>query len=226
MSISTSGVSLKWGPTPVSLSKVIEIKDFPDLGSAPESIETTTLSDKSQTYIPGILSQGAMEFTANYMKADYSAVSEDTDTDLYYALEFGENGSEGIFMWRGRHFVWVSAAGVNSPVEMKISVVPSTAPSLAVDIESVTLAGLTEGEESEELVISYTDTPGGPVILAYKWQISDAEDGEFSDIAGAISATYMPISSDVGKFIRCQVTATGFASGTVASNAQEVQESL
>ena len=33
-------------------TKLIDIKDFPDLGGAPEMLETTTLSDKMQTYIP------------------------------------------------------------------------------------------------------------------------------------------------------------------------------
>ena len=34
--------------------KLIDIKEFPDLGGAPEMLETTTLSDNMQTYIPGM----------------------------------------------------------------------------------------------------------------------------------------------------------------------------
>jgi len=45
MAISTQGVTLKWGTSATSLSKVVDIKDFPDLGGAPEVLETTTLSD-------------------------------------------------------------------------------------------------------------------------------------------------------------------------------------
>lgn len=45
--------------------KVIDIKEFPDLGGAPENLETTTLSDRMQTYIAGIQSLDALEFSAN-----------------------------------------------------------------------------------------------------------------------------------------------------------------
>jgi len=130
MAISTHGVTLKWGESAAALTKAIDIKDFPDLGGAPELLETTTLSDAAQTYINGIQSMSAMEFTANYTKADYEAVLADAHKELYYALEFGNAGSEGIFEWQGEHAVWVVGAGVNAVTEMKISIAPSTKPTL------------------------------------------------------------------------------------------------
>jgi len=130
MAISTYGVTLKWGTSPASLDKVIDIKNFPDLGGAPELIETTTLSDPAQTYIQGIQSMEAMEFRANYTKEDFEAVEADANTPLYYALEFGTSGSEGVFEWQGSHTVWVTGADVNGVVEMVISITPSTKPTL------------------------------------------------------------------------------------------------
>mgnify|MGYP000916620055 FL=1 len=130
MAISTYGVTLKWGTSAETLTKAIDVKDFPDLGGAPELLETTTLSDAAQTYINGIQSMSAMEFTANYTKSDYEAVLADANKKLYYALEFGTAGSEGIFEWQGEHDVWVVGAGVNAVTEMKISIAPSTKPTL------------------------------------------------------------------------------------------------
>ena len=130
MAISTYGVTLKWGTTAAALTKEIDIKDFPDLGGAPELLETTTLSDAAQTYINGIQSLSAMEFTTNYTKADYETVLADANKKLYYALEFGTAGSEGIFEWQGEHAAWVVGAGVNAVTEMKISIAPSTKPTL------------------------------------------------------------------------------------------------
>lgn len=130
MAISTYGVTLKWGTDALTMTKEIDIKDFPDLGGAPELLETTTLSDAAQTYINGIQSLSAMEFTANYTKADYEAVLADANKKLYYALEFGASGSEGIFEWQGEHAAWVVGAGVNAVTEMKISIAPSTKPTL------------------------------------------------------------------------------------------------
>ena len=127
MAISTQGVTLKWGATSAGVKKVIDIKDFPDLGGAPETLETTTLSDEMQTYILGIQGSGMMEFTANYTKADFQAVVADANKDLYYALDFG---TEGTFEWQGQHTAWVVGAGVNAVTEFKIGIAPSTKPKL------------------------------------------------------------------------------------------------
>jgi hypothetical protein len=51
MAISTYQVFLMLGE-----EKLIDIKDFPDLGGAPETLDTTTLSDNMTTSIPGIQS--------------------------------------------------------------------------------------------------------------------------------------------------------------------------
>ena len=133
MAISTYGITLKWGTDPESLTKKVDIKDFPDLAGAPELLETTHFLNPAQTFILGIQSMDAMEFTANYTKSDYEAVLADANKKLYYALEFGIDGSEGVFEWQGEHTVWVTGAGVNAVVEMKIGIAPSTKPTLKTD---------------------------------------------------------------------------------------------
>lgn len=130
MAITTYGITLKWGTDPESLTKKVDIKDFPDLGGAPELLETTHFLNPAQTFVLGIQSMDAMEFTANYTKSDYEAVLADANKKLYYALEFGIDGSEGVFEWQGEHTVWVTGAGVNDVVEMKIGIAPSTKPTL------------------------------------------------------------------------------------------------
>lgn len=130
MAITTYGITLKWGIDPESLTKKVDIKDFPDLGGAPELLETTHFLNPAQTFVLGIQSMDAMEFTANYTKSDYEAVLADANKKLYYALEFGIDGSEGVFEWQGEHTVWVTGAGVNAVVEMKIGIAPSTKPTL------------------------------------------------------------------------------------------------
>ena len=127
MAINTCNVTLKSGTSSTALQKLVDIKDFPDLGGAPELLETTTLSDCAQTFINGVQSVDALEFTANYTKEDYLRVKADEGKDLYYALEFGEDGEYGIFEWQGQHSVWVTGGGVNEVVEMNIQIAPSTA---------------------------------------------------------------------------------------------------
>lgn len=126
MAISTYGVVLKSGASEGELTKLVDIKDFPDLGGAPEMLETTTLSDDKQTYILGIQSMDAMEFTYNYDDTVFDTVEGRLATDTYFQLEFGENGADGIFSWQGEGTTWVTGGGVNAVVEAKLSIAPST----------------------------------------------------------------------------------------------------
>lgn len=139
MAISTYKVFLMKGTTSggtTTYEKLVDIKDFPALGGAPEMLETTTLSDKMKTYIPGIQDTEALEFTANYTKTDYEAIYALRDTDLDLAVWFGgteetdgtvtPTGSDGKFSFKGKLDVYVDGGGVNAVVDMKINVAPST----------------------------------------------------------------------------------------------------
>ena len=136
MAISTYKVFLmKKGTSGNDYSKLIDIKDFPDLGGSPELLETTTLSDKMQTYIPGIQSNDALEFTTNYTKTDYETLAALVDTEADYAVWFGgseeggvvtPDGSNGKFSFKGKLSVHVNGGGVNEVVDMTITIVPST----------------------------------------------------------------------------------------------------
>jgi hypothetical protein len=115
--------------------KLVDIKDFPDLGGAPEMLETTTLSDGAQTFIPGIQTLEALTFNANYDKSDYDKLVALEGAENKFAVWFGgteENGiatpdgSEGKFNFNGRLSVFVTGGGVNEVVGMTITIAPST----------------------------------------------------------------------------------------------------
>lgn len=134
MAISTYKVFLM-KKTSDTWSKLIDIKDFPDLGGSPELLETTTLSDKMQTYIPGIQSLDALEFTANYTKTDYTTLKALEGEETDYAVWFGgtesggvvtPNGNDGKFSFKGALSVFASGGGVNEVVDMTITIAPST----------------------------------------------------------------------------------------------------
>ena len=135
MAISTYKIFLMVKGTGDTYSKLIDIKDFPDLGGAPEMLETTTLSDNMQTYIPGIQSLDALEFTANYTKADFTALKGMEGTEKDFAVWFGgtesggvltPDGSDGKFEFKGQLSVFPVGGGVNEVVDMTITIAPST----------------------------------------------------------------------------------------------------
>lgn len=115
--------------------KLIDIKEFPDLGGTPEMLETTTLSDKMQTYIPGIQSLDALEFNANYTLEEYKKLKALEGIDNEYAVWFGgteagdtvtPTGSDGKFKFNGQLSVFPVGGGVNEVVDMTITIAPST----------------------------------------------------------------------------------------------------
>lgn len=124
MAISTFGVTLKWGTTADAVAKVIDIKDFPDLIGEASLLETTTLSDKMQTNIPGIKSAESLAFTYNYTSADYARVEADANKPLHYALEFSD-GSK--FTWEGQHTSGLPGKGVDEVIEATVNIAASTA---------------------------------------------------------------------------------------------------
>ena len=75
--------------------KLVDIKEFPDLGGEPEMLETTTLSDNMQTYIAGIQSLDGLTFTANYDKEDFQTLKALEGRENDYAVWFGGTGDAG-----------------------------------------------------------------------------------------------------------------------------------
>ena len=135
MAISTYKVFLMKKGANDTYEKLVDIKEFPDLGGAPEMLETTTLSDNMQTYIPGIQSLDALEFTANYTKADFTTLKALDGVENDYAVWFGgtgeganltPTGSDGKFEFKGQLSVFPVGGGVNEVVGMTITIAPST----------------------------------------------------------------------------------------------------
>lgn len=115
--------------------KLVDIKDFPDLGGAPEMLETTTLSDGMQTYIEGIQSQDALEFNINYTLEIYETINEMKGEETEFAVWFGgteesgvvtPTGDEGKFNFKGYISIRVTGKGVNEVREAVLSIAPST----------------------------------------------------------------------------------------------------
>ena len=141
MAISTYKIFLMKKSTS-TYEKLIDIKEFPDLGGAPEMLETTTLSDNMQTYIPGVQSLDALEFTANYTKTDFTKLKALEGQEKEFAVWFGGDetggtltptGADGKFTFSGQLSAFPVGGGVNEVVDMTVTIAPSTPIELATD---------------------------------------------------------------------------------------------
>lgn len=164
MSISTQGIVLAWGATEYGLSKKIAIKDFPDLGGTPEMLPITTFDDEIETFILGIQSANSMEFSGNYTKAEYLSILAGANAPMYYALYFKD---QGVARWQGQHTVFISGAGTNEVVNLKIVVAPSTKPTFTdmgmVLVTSTDAAGVSD--------TSISVWPAAPSGYKYMYQL-------------------------------------------------------
>ena len=124
----TIGTILETSSDGTTYTKLCKIKSYPALGGAPDQLETTDLEDPSQTFVNGVQSMDAMEFTANYTYTSFSAVKTLANTALYYRLTLAD-GSKAT--WQGEHTCWVGEGEVNGIIEFTISVAPSTEITIA-----------------------------------------------------------------------------------------------
>lgn len=134
MAITTENTFLMKGTTSsgtTTYSKLVDIKEFPDLGSAPSQVDITTLTDHQKMSLLGLKDPGILEFTANYKKEDYQTLAALTGTQKF-AVWFGVNssgepdGSDGKFEFDGSLSVMLKGAGVEAPVDMALSIAVST----------------------------------------------------------------------------------------------------
>lgn len=142
MAISTYRVFLMHKASGSNYEKLIDIKSFPDLGGAPEMLETTSLSDNMQTYISGIQSMDALEFEANYTLADFKKLKALEGKTEEYAVWFGgtgdgetltPTGTDGKFNIKGQLSAYPVGGGVNEVINMNISIAPSAPVELVED---------------------------------------------------------------------------------------------
>ena len=125
--------------TPLVYSKLLDIKDYPDLFGDPNQLQATTLSDTQHWYVPGVQdNSGALNFTANYDAATFNTIKGLEGTEGNFALWFGEGGTpvapdghEGKFSFKGYPFVKLSGKGVDEVREMVVGIIPSTAITFA-----------------------------------------------------------------------------------------------
>lgn len=124
----TEGGSPSW-------TKLVDIKDFPDLGGAPELLDTTTLSDGMETKIAGIQKLDGLTFTCNYTLDDYKKLKALEGSESLYAVWLGgteaggevtPKGTDGKFKFKGQLSVYKTSGSVNAVQEMKITIAPST----------------------------------------------------------------------------------------------------
>lgn len=124
MAVSTQVTTLSSGTDGTTWTKLVDITNYPDLGSAPSKLDTTDLSaTKFKTSILGLQEVPDLTFEANYDKTAFTAISAMTTT-RYFKLAFGS--ADGSFTWQGQVAIYANGAGVDEVRKMTIVLSAST----------------------------------------------------------------------------------------------------
>lgn len=127
MAVSTAVTTLMVSDSDKNVfTKLCDITSYPDLGSAPNKLDTTDLSaTKMMTNILGLQEAPDLEFEANYDKEAYEKINKLTGVKKF-KLEFGPAGAQGAFTWNGQVIAYVNGAGVDEVRKMTISISAET----------------------------------------------------------------------------------------------------
>lgn len=125
MAVTTQTTTLNYKSTDVGIyAKLVDIINYPDMGSAPSKLDTTTLSaTKFKTSMLGLQEVPDLTFEANYDADDYATISALTG-EQFFQLKFGD--SDGAFTWKGQIAVYANGGGVDEVRKMTIVLSAST----------------------------------------------------------------------------------------------------
>lgn len=119
MAISTYQTRLSIG------EKEYAIKSFPSILGKRSALETTTMSDDAQTYIPGIRqTEETLDFGANYVAATYAELNALTGNQAC-KLIFSDGSN---YTWQGGVSATIDDGDVDAVINMTISITPATVP--------------------------------------------------------------------------------------------------
>lgn len=122
MAVSTAETYLMYKASEAGeYTKLVDIINYPDLGSAPNKIDTTDLSATvMKTFIFGLMEAPDFSFECNYDDTAYNTVAALAGDALYLQLQFGEDGVDGTFSWQGQVQVYVMGGGVDEQRKMTV----------------------------------------------------------------------------------------------------------
>ena len=121
MAINTANTILKTATEQGgTYEKLLDIVDYPDLGSTPNMLDTTDLSAKKfKTSILGLQDIPDLTFEANYDLDTFTTINAMTGTH-WFNLELGEDGVDGIFEWSGQVAIYKNGGGVDEVRKMTV----------------------------------------------------------------------------------------------------------
>ena len=124
-----------------SYTLLLAAKSIPSPVSAPNTVESTTFEDDTQTFEMGVKQSGSKEITGNLDKDHLDTINALAGKTLDIIHLYGTDGVGGVakYAYQGEVVATPSdLSGVDSIIEMTATVVPKTVAELVTDDYTVT----------------------------------------------------------------------------------------
>lgn len=219
MAISTYKTFLMYKPSS-DYVKLIDIKDFPDLGGVPEMLDATTMSDGARVYTLGIQETEAMTFTANYKLSDYEKIKALEGSEQEFAVWLGATvlnevatptGSDGKFIFKGYITATKTGGGVNEIQDMTITIAPTTVIALDSGVGVTLNKHQVTVVDGDTVTLTATKNPAGATLA---WSSSDTDvatvvDGVITGVDPGVAVIVVAATYDSITVVdTCTVTVT------------------
>lgn len=115
---------------------LVKAKSMPSPVSAPNTVESTTFEDDSQTYEMGIKTSDSKEVTGNLEKEYLDAIEDLAGKKLDIMQLYGTDGVGGVakYAYVGQATATPSdVSGVDGILEMAVTIIPNTAAKKVTD---------------------------------------------------------------------------------------------
>ena len=115
---------------------LVKAKSMPSPVSAPNTVESTTFEDDSQTYEMGIKTSDSKEVTGNLEKEYLDAIEDLAGKKIDIMQLYGTDGVGGVakYAYVGQATATPSdVSGVDSILEMAVTIIPNTAAKKVTD---------------------------------------------------------------------------------------------
>lgn len=205
-------------------SKLVDVKDYPDLGGERPQLDATTLSDGKHKYIADIEDVDTFTFTCNYDAAEFATLKALKGQQIEYAIWFGATvdestgiatptGSEGVFNFTGDLDVYKNGHGVSEVQDMTINIIVSDGPhfSESAPAGAVTLSlnkSILDLGVSEQFQLVPTAVPANATITYTSADTSTATVTSGGKVTGAAAGTTVIVVEAVSDGVEAVATCT------------------
>ena len=120
---------------------LVNAKSMPSPVSAPNTVESTTFEDDSQTFEMGIKTSGSKEITGNLEKEHLERIDALAGKKLDIMQLYGTDGIGGVakYVYVGQAIATPSdTSGADGILEMAVTVIPNTSAKLVTNEYTVT----------------------------------------------------------------------------------------